>query len=158
MYACCSIFLCAVLRAACKLPCHAVAWRCQAACGRSPVIWRGSGAWHVCHQNVYACQNLYAYYSCSAQNSSGVPDGSDWLSCACLEPGTPVPMRCMHHVGSDHPAVRYMRVRVIGVASSVPRWVFGCRAFGFCLQREPGRAICCILVPLASCVDESVPA
>ena len=116
-----------VLRVGCELPCHAVAWRCQAACGRSPVIWRGSGAWHVCHQNAYACQNLYAYYSCSVQDSSGVPDGSDWLSCACLEPGTPVPMRCMHHVGSDHPAVRYMRVRVIGVASSVPRWVFGCR-------------------------------
>ena len=74
-------------------------------------------------QNVCAWQNHYAYYSCSVQDSSGVPDGSDWLSCDWFEPGAPVPVRCMRHVGSDHPAVRYMRVRAIGVAPSVPRWV-----------------------------------
>ena len=33
------------------------------------------------------------------------------------------PMRCMHHVGPDHPVMRYVRVLLIGFASSVPRWV-----------------------------------
>ena len=33
------------------------------------------------------------------------------------------PMRCMHHVGPDHPVMQCMRVLLIGFASSVPRWV-----------------------------------